>query len=65
MAHPITTTPPPPPAKQALAWKRWEIICLMKKEMELLSRDTCYGLTFDSSWTKIEFLIEEMEKTNE
>lgn len=64
MAQP-TTTPPPPPAKQAVAWKRWEIICLMRKEMEQLSRDTCHGLTFDSSWVKMKFLMDEMEKTNE
>lgn len=64
MAQPITT-PPPPPANQVVAWKRWEIICLMRKEMEQLSRDTCYGLTFGSSWVKMKFLIDEMEKTNE
>lgn len=64
MAQPMTT-PPPPPAKQAVAWKRWEIICLMRKEMEQISRDTCHGLTFDSSWVKMKFLFDEMEKTNE
>ena len=63
MAQPITT-PPPPPAKQAVVWKRWEIICLMRKEIEQMSKDTCYGLTFDSSWVKMKFLIDEMEKTN-
>lgn len=57
---------PPPPPDVALKYKRWEVVCLLKKELEQLDSDNkMIGLQWESSWVKIQFLMKQLEENGE
>ena len=58
---PLPATPPPPDV--ALKYKRWEVVCLLKKELEqFYSDDKMRGLQWESFWVKIQFLMKQLEE---
>ena len=63
---PPLPAPPQPPPDVALKYKRWEVVCLLKKELEQLDSDNkMRGLQWESSLVKIQFLMKQLEEENE
>ena len=57
---------PPPPPDVALKYKRWEVVCLLKKELEQFdSTDKMRGLQWEASFVKMKFLMKQLEEENE
>lgn len=54
---------PPPPPDVALKYKRWEVVCLLKKELEQFdSTDKMRGLQWEASFVKMKFLMKQLEE---